>query len=36
MSYPSPQKAEMAAISMVESGQAGANGMIVLDCFVLN
>lgn len=30
----SPQEAEMTAISMVESGQAGTDGMIVLDCFV--
>lgn len=31
----SPQEAEMTAISMVESGQAGTDGMIVLDCFVV-
>lgn len=31
----SPQEAEMTAISMVESGMAGTNGMIVVDCFAL-
>lgn len=32
----SPQEAEMTAISMVESGQAGTDGMIVLDCFAIS
>lgn len=32
----SPQEAEMTAISMVESGQAGTEGMIVLDCFAIS
>lgn len=32
----SPQEAEMTAISMVKSGQAGTDGMMVIDCFALN
>ena len=32
----SPHEAEMTAISMVESGQAGTDGMMVIDCFALN
>lgn len=31
----SHQEAEMTAISMVECGQAGTDGMIVTDCFTL-
>ena len=36
VSASSPHEAEMNAISMVESGQAGTDGMIVIDCFALN
>lgn len=36
VSASSPHNAEMTAISIAESGQAGTDGMIVLDCFVLN
>lgn len=31
----SPQEAEMTAINMVETGEAGTYGMIVVDCFAL-
>lgn len=31
-----PQEAEMTAISMVECGQAGTQGFIVVNCFALN
>ncbi len=36
VSTSSPQEAEMIAISMVESGQAGTIGTSVTDCFALN
>lgn len=31
-----PQEAELTAISMVENGQAGTIGMMIIDCFALN
>lgn len=35
VSASSQTEAEMTAISMVESGQAGTEGTIVVDCFTL-
>lgn len=36
VSASSPSEAEMTAISMVECGQAGTCGMVVVDCFAIN